>query len=140
MNDVMVFMIAIIIIFAIVYLMFATMYHIDNKNKQKITYHQFLRISSVAPEKWELTYGNYYHHLHYKTGKSMYDYTDIFMKTYFDMLRLKRLYKKQKKKNYYSEYLDERAKLIKMWQKDINNYHDDYLEQIGVYLKEGKKL
>jgi Fe2+ transport system protein B len=36
MNDNMVFMIAIIIIFVILYLMFATIYHIDNKNKQKI--------------------------------------------------------------------------------------------------------
>jgi hypothetical protein len=139
MMDVMVFMIGSIIVFAILYLMFVAVYHIDNKNEQKITYHQFLRISSVAPEKWELT-DDVYNHLHYKTGENVHDYTDIFMKTYFDMLRLKRLYKKQKKKKYYSEYLDERAKLIKMWQKDINNYHDDYLEQIGVYLKEGKKL
>lgn len=139
MNDVMVFMIGIIIVFVILYLIFAAIYHIDNKNEQKITYHQFLRISSVAPEKWELTDGVYYH-LHYKTGESVCSYTDIFMKTCFDMLRLKRLYKKQKKKNYYSKYLDERAKLIRLWQKDINDYHDDYLEQIGVYLKKGKKL
>ena len=34
----------------------------------------------------------------------------------------------------------ERAKLIKSWQQDINDYHDDYLKEIGVYLKKGKKL
>ena len=137
--NVMVFMIGSIIVFVILYLMFVAVYHIDNKNEQKITYHQFLRISSVAPEKWELKDGFYYH-LHYKTGESANVYTNIYMKTFFDMLRLRRLYKKQKKKNYYSKYLDERAKLIRLWQKDINNYHDDYLEQIGVYLKKGKIL
>jgi len=64
----------------------------------------------------------------------------VYMKTYCDMLRLKRMYRKQNKYMRDAVCTNERAKLIKEWQKDINNFHDDYLEQIGVYLKEGKKL
>jgi hypothetical protein len=56
------------------------------------------------------------------------------------MLRLKRDYRKDQKGINDIKYVENRAKLIKEWQKDINNFHDDYLEQIGVYLKEGKKL
>ena len=62
------------------------------------------------------------------------------MASYFDMLRLKRDYRKEQNEINDIKYVENRAKLIKEWQKDINNFHDDYLEQIGVYLKEGKKL
>lgn len=64
----------------------------------------------------------------------------IYMKSYFDYIRLARAYNKHKNFINNSHLSNERAKLIKSWQKDINNYHDNYLEQIGVYLKEGKKL
>ena len=67
-------------------------------------------------------------------------YQNIYMKTYFDMLRLRKLYRRQRKHKTNIKLTNKRAKLIKEWQKDINNFHDDYLEQIGVYLKEGKKL
>lgn len=62
------------------------------------------------------------------------------MKSYFDMLRLKSLYKKRQKQKFNTVYIKKRAELIKQWQKDIDNYHNDYLEQIGVYLGQGKKL
>ena len=122
------------------YLVFALIYlsDIDYRNAQTITYRQFLRISSVAPEKWKIM-DNCDYYLCYH-GEGPYDYTDIYMSSFFDMLRLGRLYKKQKERDFNTAYMNERAKLIKMWQKDINNYHDDYLEQIGVYLKKGKKL
>jgi hypothetical protein len=120
------------------YLIFVAIYHIANKNEQKISYHQFLRISSVATEKWKIRDNGYYFLRYY--DEDLDDYTEIYMSSFFDMLRLGRLYKKQKKRDFNISYMNERAKLIKMWQKDINNYHDDYLEQIGVYLKKGKKL
>lgn len=125
-----------------VYLILATIYHLDSDVRygQKISFRQYLRISCVAPEKWKIVDVLCNCCLHYKTGKYAYDYTNIYMKTYFDALRLKRLYKKQQKREADAEYSSKRAKLIKLWQKDINNYHDDYLKQIGVYLKEGRQL
>ena len=124
------------------YLVFdLALYHLysDVRYGQKISFRQYLRISCVAPEKWKIVdVCDCY--LHYKTGKYTYNYTNIYMKTYFDALRLKRLYKKQQKREADAEYSSKRAELIKLWQKDINNFHDDYLEQIGVYLKKGKKI
>lgn len=123
------------------YLILVALYHLDSDVRygQKISFRQYLRISCVAPEKWKIVdVCDCY--LHYKTGKYTYNYTNIYMKTYFDALRLKRLYKKQQKREADAEYSSKRAELIKLWQKDINNFHDDYLEQIGVYLKKGKKI
>jgi hypothetical protein len=115
----------------------ATIYHDDIKTEQKLTYHQYLQISCVAPEKWNISGDTDCHLIYY--CKEM-GYQDIYMKTYFDMLRLRKLYRRQRKHKTNIKLANKRAKLIKEWQKDINNYHDDYLEKIGVYLKEGKKL
>ena len=109
----------------------AIIYYCEKRNEQKITYKQYIRISSIAPEKWDIRCDGYY---------LTYNNHVIYMSSYFDMLRLKRDYRKDQKGINDIKYVENRAKLIKEWQKDINNFHDDYLEQIGVYLKEGKKL
>jgi hypothetical protein len=109
----------------------AIIYYCEKRNEQKITYKQYVRISSIAPEKWAIICDGYY---------LTYNNHVIYMASYFDMLRLKRDYRKEQNEINDIKYVENRAKLIKEWQKDINNFHDDYLEQIGVYLKEGKKL
>lgn len=78
--------------FLLVYFIMATIYHLDSDVRygQKISFRQYLRISCVAPEKWKIADGCDCY-LHYKTGKYTYNYTNIYMKTYFDALRLKRL-------------------------------------------------
>lgn len=115
----------------------AIIYHYEIRDDQKLTYHQYLQISCIAPEKWGISGDANCHLIYYSKELA---YQNIYMKTYFDMLRLRKLYRRQRKYKTNIKLTNERAELIKEWQKDINNYHDDYLEKIGVYLKEGKKL
>ena len=113
-------------------------YKSDSANYQRMTYKEFIRISAVCPEKWHIEDGyvtyredpNYWWH----------DSTRIFMKSYFDALRLNRLYKAEKKKSKNSILDRERAKLLKAWQQDINNYRDQYVEATKVYFGKGKVL
>ena len=123
------------------YLIVATIYHLDSDVRygQKISFRQYLRISSVAPEKWDIR-NSCYCYLVYNKDADISNRTEVYMRTYFDHLRLCLLYEKKKKKDIDEIWAQERMKLIKSWQEDINNYHDDYLEQIGVYLKKGRKL
>jgi hypothetical protein len=132
-----IFLVAIALCCATMYAIFASCYHDHIKGYQTLTYKQFLRISCVAPEKWKID-DWVYCRIDYKTDDG--NTVSIYMKSYFDCLRLARVYNKHKSLIQTSHLANERAKLIKSWQKDINNYHDDYLEQIGVYLKKGKKL
>lgn len=134
----MVFIIIIIDIlmgFLIAYSILAVVYRLDSDVRycQRISFRQYLRISSVAPKKWYIRDGYYYHLVYNKD-------TEVYMRTYFDQLRLCFFYKKKEKKDSDEIWIQERTKLIKSWQEDINNYHDDYLEEIGVYLKKGRKL
>lgn len=125
----------ILITFLLVYFIMATIYHLDSDVRygQKMSFRQYLRISCVAPEKWYIRDGCYCYLVYNK-------YAEVYMKTYFDQIRLCLLYEKKKKKDIDEIWAQERMKLIKSWQEDINNYHDDYLEQIGVYLKKGRKI
>lgn len=140
-------MVFIIIIGILMGLLFAysilvALYHLDSDVRygQKISFRQYLRIYSVAPKKWYIHDGGCYCYLIYYKDGDISDRTDVYMKTFFDQLRLLLLCRKNKKRDLNEMWTRERTKLIKAWQKDINNYHDDYLEQIGVYLKKGKKL
>lgn len=128
-----------LIVLLILYLIRSLMYRYETSEFQKISYIQYLKISSVAPEKWEIS-DSWYYYLYYCPREGDYNCIEIFMKSYFDMLRLRSLYKKKQKKKFNTVYIKKRAELIKQWQKDIDNYHNDYLEQIGVYLGQGKKL
>lgn len=127
--------------FLLVYLIEVALYHLDSdvRHGQKISFRQYLRISSVAPKKWYILDGCYCYLIYYKDG-DISDRTEVYMRTYFDQLRLLLLCRKNKKRDMNEMWTRERTKLIKAWQKDINNYHDDYLEKIGVYLKKGKKI
>ena len=138
---VFIIMSCILITFLLVYFIMATIYHLDSDVRygQKISFRQYLRISSVAPEKWYIRDGCYCY-LVYNKDADISNRTEVYMRTYFDHLRLCLLYEKEKKKDIDEIWTQERMKLIKSWQEDINKYHDNYLEQIGVYLKKGRKI
>lgn len=133
-----IFLAAVALLVLTLYSISASCYHDHlKKGYQTLTYKQFLRISCVAPEKWKINDWGYCR-IYYRTDEG--NTVEIYMNSYFNNLRLAWYYNKYKKLMCNSYLANERAKLIKSWQKDINNYHDDYLEQIGVYLKKGKKL
>lgn len=121
-----------------VYVILALCYRAESKDEQRITYREFVRISAVCPEKWHLE--NEYVVYTEMTNTLRDDSTRIYMKSYFDALRLNRLYKAEKKKSKNSILDRERAKLLKAWQQDINNYRDQYMDATKVYFGEGKVL
>lgn len=129
----------ILLLLLISYVIFASLYIIEKHGKQTITFQQYLKISAVAPKKWEICDGAYCYLLYHSDGQP-HIYTSVYMKTYFDCLRLSRIYHMHNKWKMEQVMDKERAKLIKSWQQDINDYHDDYLKEIGVYLKKGKML
>ena len=115
-----------------IYTIFAVFYKIETVNEQAISFKQYLRISAVCPEKWEIIDGLYFY-VYYNSNDG---YTKLYMKTYFDQLRLGMLYKRKERKDINDIMAKERAKLIKQWQRDINSYQDRYMEQVGVYYQD----
>jgi hypothetical protein len=103
------------------------------KDDQKITYDEFIKLASIAPKKWKIMDDCDYHYLRY-------DDTHIYMKTYFDQLRLTRLKKKDDKLALESIMDKKRAELIKSWQSDIDNYRSEYTDAVKTYINEGKIL
>ena len=123
---------------SLMYIIFALFYRSDAADHQRISYKEFIRISAVCPEKWHIEDG----YVTYREDPNSWwhDSTRIYMKSYFDALRLNRLYKAEKKKSKNSILDRERAKLLKAWQQDINNYRDQYVEATKVYFGKGKVL
>ena len=129
----------ILLLSLMLYVVLAVIYIIEKRGEQTITFRQYRKISAVAPKKWEI-YSGVYCYLLYHSDGDPHIYTKVYMKTYFDCLRLSRIYHMHNKRRIEQVMDEERAKLIKSWQQDINDYHDDYLKEIGVYLKKGKML
>ena len=119
---------------SLMYIIFALFYRSDAADHQRISYKEFIRISAVCPEKWHLED----EYVIYTDAR--WETTTIYMKSYFDCLRLNRLYKAEKKKSKNSILDRERAKLLKAWQQDINNYRDQYVEATKLYFGKGKVL
>ncbi len=122
----------ILVCLVLVYLGFAFAYHDITGDSQKISYDEFIKLAAVAPEKWCISDWVY--------SCVYYDGTKIFMKTYFDQLRLARLKKKDDKLAFQSAMDKKRAELIKSWQSDINNYRSEYMDAVKTYINEGKIL
>lgn len=124
-------------IIVILYIVFAIFYRCEIRNEQTMTLRQAFHISSVSPEKWDV-YDSVYYCLIYKSddGKE----SPIYMKSYFDQLRLGAFYRRKKREKLDSIQAKERAKLIKEWQKDINHYQDKYMEHVKTYYKKGMSL
>lgn len=124
-----VLIIAIVLFIGLFYLIRAIFFHHDKKGEQTITYNQFVKLYSIAPDKYYI-----------EDGYVRYNCINIYMKTYFDAIRLKIMRRNRDKKRLDTRLNEERAKLLKLWQEDVNAYHDGYLNDIKVYLKEGKIL
>lgn len=139
MSIVVVILGTILLVSSMLYVIFAFIYISEKRGEQTITFQQYRKISAVAPKKWEICDGVYCYLLYHSDGQP-HIYTSVYMKTYFDCLRLSRIYHIHNKRRIEQVMDKERAKLIKSWQQDINDYHDDYLKEIGVYLKKGKML
>lgn len=128
-------------ILLLLYIIFILMYKSEIHGKQTITFREFCRISAVAPEKWKIRDGAYCHLLyHHSRDNSDDEFIEIYMKTYFDYIRLSHMCSKRNKQKLEYKLEKERANLIKSWQLDINNYYDEYTNQIKVYHKKGKIL
>ena len=128
-------------ILLLLYIIFTLMYKSEIHGKQTITFREFCRISAVAPKKWKIRDGAYCHLLyHHNRDNSDDEYIEIYMKTYFDYIRLSHMCSKRNKQKLEYKLDKERANLIKSWQLDINNYYDEYTNQIKVYHKKGKIL
>ena len=111
----------------LIYTPFAMCYYIETNHHQRIKYGEFIKIAAVAPMKWEIACdGDYYYLIYFNKN----DENIIYMKTYLDELKLTHSYKKHKKLIHEASINKERAKLIKSWQTDINNYHDEYINNI----------
>lgn len=121
----------ILVCLVLVYLFLAFMYHDITGDSQKISYDEFIKLAAVAPEKWCISDWVY--------SCVYYDGTKIFMKTYFDQLRLTRLKKKSDKLALESSIDKKRAELIKSWQSDIDNYRSEYMDTVKTYL-DGDKI
>lgn len=124
-------------VIVILYILLAIFYRCGIRNEQTMTLRQAFHISSVSPEKWEV-YDGIGCYLIYKSDNGE-EYI-IYMKSYFDRLRLGAFYRHQKRKKIDSIQAKERAKLIKEWQKDINHYQDKYMEHVKTYYKKGMSL
>ena len=125
-----------VFVMVFLYIIFALFYKIETVNEQAISFKQYLRISAVCPEKWEIIDGIYWY-VYYNSNDN---YVKLYMKTYFDQLRLGMLYKRKERKDINDIMAKERAKLIKEWQRDINSYRDQYVGQVGVYYQKGNIL
>ena len=128
-----------IIPFLIGYGICALIYHTIANGHQKLSLKEYFRISACCPEKW-MIFDGIYHYLHYYPDGKTGDPTEIWMKTYFDELKLSLLYRSKNKRRLENMYARERAELLKQWQRDINDYQDKYMEQVKVYYKKGKVL
>ena len=102
------------------------------KNDQKITYDEFIKLASVAPEKWKIMDDCDYY--------LRYGDTCIYMKTFLDELKLIHMAKKREKLKFESSMDKKRAELIKSWQSDIDNYRSEYMDAVKTYINEGKIL
>ena len=120
--------------FLIIYAIFALDYRSSAKKHQRMTYKEYLRISSVAPDKWRLYDGIYCYALY----GERFPYEEIYMKSYFDSLRLGKKCLREMKRKENVDYTVARAKLLISWQEDINRYQEKYTEELKeMYKKNG---
>lgn len=115
-----------LIIALCVYGVLAWIYRDLHDDRQKITYRELLNIMPVNPNKWRLDDGAYVCAIYIDNGKE----TKLYMKSYFDCLRLQHLYNISKKKSLDLVLSKQKAELLKAWQKDINDYQEKYTNDI----------
>ena len=105
----------------ILYCIFAAVYRAWIKDEQTISYNEFISLYAIATNKWIIT-NNFY-------PCAYYDGSYIYMKRYCDMIMLGLLSQKKRRQKMEAELDKRKAELIKKWQKDINDYHDEYVDE-----------
>ena len=116
----------------ILYCIFAAVYRAWVKDEQTISYNEFISLYAIIPNKWIITNNTY--------PCAYYDGSYIYMKRHCDMIMLYLLSQKQRRQKMEAELDKRKAELIKKWQKDINDYHDEYVDYVKIYFGNGKKL
>lgn len=114
---------------AAIYGAFAGFWRSDAAGFQRVRYRELRSLMDVAPEKWRMD--------SFSSDYIVYKPTDekIYMKSYFDTLRLIRMIKKIRKHQERREYTAQRAVLLKHFQSDI----DSYKQKLNETLKEMDK-
>ena len=84
-----------------------------------ISYNQFALMYQIVPDKWEFEQTNKYLYLLYYDSDNNIHGENVYMNTYFEQLRLKRLYKKHKRLKTQNRKNDKQQKLVKCWNEDM---------------------
>lgn len=120
-----------IFVLLFLYVMIVLDYKSHIKEKQTISLREYLHIYAMAPEKWRFRDGAYIHLEYFEDCSSpISGWTDIYMESYIDHLKLLKIANTNKKYKLNHKLAKERANLLKMWQKDINDYHDKYIKEL----------
>lgn len=120
-NFNMIIILFIFLLVILIYSVYACGYYDDAKRYPKISFKQFRRLYKTAPSKWHFSYD----YVYYETDKQV---EIIYFTTYFDCLRYQ-WSQNQKEKNRIKEKADNsKLKLLKEWQKDIDDYRQEYID------------
>lgn len=96
-------------------------YHSVIKGEQTISFDDFLKLYSVAQEKWDDSYD----------CMVVYEGTNIYMKSLLDVRKYKR-WRKNKQQIAMDQFVaNQRVKLLKHWQEDINKYQEKYSAELN---------
>lgn len=87
---------------------------------QTITYDEFIKLYTINPNAWSIDWIDSVH----------YNGTCIYMKSYFDNIRLVIFKRRIEKQLHNKSYNRKRAELIEFWQKDIDDYKKKYTEEL----------
>lgn len=124
-------MVAVLVIIAIFIVMILTFfiievlsYYSDIKDKHTIRFDDFLRLYSVAPDKWNTSY----------YWEVIYDGVSIHMKSYLDSKRYKHWRNNKQQIELNRCLTNQQMELLKKWQKDINQYQEKYTSELNKML------
>lgn len=106
---------------SIIYFTLALLYKYCTVNgRQTITYDEFIKLYTINPNAWSIDWIDSVH----------YNGTCIYMKSYFDNIRLVIFKRRIEKQLHNKSYNRKRAELIELWQKDIDDYKKKYTEEL----------
>lgn len=116
-----------LLLFGIAYLVYALDIKQDAKSYQRIRFRELEKMYAIAPEKWsppDYDFDSSY--VYYKESKDAHK-TRIYMTSFLGTVRLMYELKSGRRKFSKQIYMEDRAKLLKAFQKDIN----EYVDQLG---------
>lgn len=100
---------------------------------QTITFEQFYNLYSIKPEHWDL----YYNYVVYNNISSpqKYCYSTIEFKTFRDLEQYYSFKKELETKKRNKKWAEERERLVKSWQYDIEQYREQTIQEAAKSLK-----